>query len=177
MICRGAAATCSWPPCDEWRLKTGVMQTRDASGKAQLRARSEGGGEQLTAREGLECRPRRGLLSGIANESWICVRTVSDAPRTRGKQDGLARTLRYTSVLREVADSNCVDACPCASARAEGIYFQACSFSHSDISYAHELHAFGGEHQVQTRTPISLRFSIRLPPTTATGRWRERRWS
>ena len=30
---------------------------------------------------------------------------------------------------------------------------------------------------VQSRTPISLRFSLALPPVTATGRWRERRGS
>jgi hypothetical protein len=30
------------------------------------------------------------------------------------------------------------------------------------------------EHQVQSRTPVLLRFLVRLPSVTATGRWRER---
>jgi hypothetical protein len=31
-----------------------------------------------------------------------------------------------------------------------------------------------GERSVHSRTPVLLRFSIRLPSVTATGRWRER---
>ena len=30
------------------------------------------------------------------------------------------------------------------------------------------------EHPVHSRTPVLLRFSVRLPSVTATGRWRER---
>lgn len=41
-------------------------------------------------------------------------------------------TRRRTSWLREVVEGNCVDAFRCASARAAGIYFQACSSNHSD---------------------------------------------
>jgi hypothetical protein len=37
-------------------------------------------------------------------------------------------------MLREVVDGDCVDAIWCASARASGINFQACSFNPSDIS-------------------------------------------
>jgi len=36
-------------------------------------------------------------------------------------------------LLREVVGGNCVSALRCASARASGINFQACSFNHSDI--------------------------------------------
>ena len=37
-------------------------------------------------------------------------------------------------MLREVVGRNCVGGIWCASARAGGIDFQACSFNHSDIS-------------------------------------------
>jgi hypothetical protein len=37
-------------------------------------------------------------------------------------------------MLQKVVDGECVGAFRCASARAAGIYFQACSFNHSDIS-------------------------------------------
>ena len=61
--------------------------------------------------------------------------------------------------------------------------FQACSFNHSDIStfiyviYVDQQYEHGcvrAAHQVHSRTPISLRFLVRLPSVEATGRWRER---
>jgi len=36
-------------------------------------------------------------------------------------------------MFREVADRNCVGGISCASARAAGVAFQACSIDHSDI--------------------------------------------
>ena len=44
------------------------------------------------------------------------------------------RTRRCTSMLRKVVDQECVGGFQCASARANGINFQACSIDHSDIS-------------------------------------------
>jgi hypothetical protein len=40
-----------------------------------------------------------------------------------------------------------------------------------------EVKCYGGvaiEHQVQSRTPVLLSFSVRLPSVGAMGRWRER---
>jgi hypothetical protein len=44
-------------------------------------------------------------------------------------------TLMHT-IVAEVVDGECVGARRCASARAAGIYFQACSFNQSNISDA-----------------------------------------
>jgi hypothetical protein len=41
---------------------------------------------------------------------------------------------KVVAVLREVVDRKCVGGIWCASARANGINFQACSIDHSDIS-------------------------------------------
>ena len=76
-------------------------------------------------------RGRRGLT---ASETKRCVRTVSHASRNPGATPSLTRTHRGTSLLREVVDQNCVGRISYASARVSGIYFQACSFNHSDIS-------------------------------------------
>ena len=69
-------------------------------------------------------------LSALRN----CVRTVSHTPRNPGRIASFTGTLRRTSLLREVVDRNCVGGIWCASARASGTNFQACSFNHSDIS-------------------------------------------
>ena len=42
------------------------------------------------------------------------------------------------------------------------------------IDAARGRHPLQGGYPVHSRTPISLKFSIRLPSVTATGRWRER---
>ncbi len=63
-----------------------------------------------------------------------CVRTVSHSPGNPGQTRGFTGTRQRISMLREVVDRNCVGGIWCASARATGIYFQACSFNHSDIS-------------------------------------------
>ena len=64
----------------------------------------------------------------------FCVRTVSHAPRNPGATRSLTGRRRRTSMVREVVDRKCVGGIQCASARAKGINFQACSFNHSDIS-------------------------------------------
>jgi hypothetical protein len=71
-------------------------------------------------------------VRGNANPD--CVRTVSDALRNPDRIPSLTGTRRCTSMLREVVDRERVGASRCASARGAGIYFQACSFNHSDIS-------------------------------------------
>jgi hypothetical protein len=63
-----------------------------------------------------------------------CVRTVSHAPGNPGQTQRFTGPHRCTSWLREVVDRKCVGGIWCASARASGINFQACSFNHSDIS-------------------------------------------
>ena len=57
-----------------------------------------------------------------------CVRTVSRAPRNPGATPSFTRTPRGTTLLREVADRECVGMIRCASARVNRINFQACSF-------------------------------------------------
>src|SRR5688572_900372 len=64
----------------------------------------------------------------------FCVRTVSHAPRNHGQTPSFTGTRRRILMLLEVVDRECVGAFRCASARASGINFQACSFNHSDIS-------------------------------------------
>src|SRR4029453_11721139 len=77
-------------------------------------------------------------------------------------------------MLREVVDQNCVGGISCASARAPGVNFQACSFNHSDISpckWNQQFTGGRGPAQPQTVTDIvgelhdrlvgdSLEFSI-----------------
>src|SRR2546430_14065613 len=63
-----------------------------------------------------------------------CVRTVSDTPRNPGSTPWFTGTRRRTWLLGEAVDQECVGVIRCASARARGINFQACSFNHSDIS-------------------------------------------
>jgi hypothetical protein len=55
-------------------------------------------------------------------------------PQTPLKQGRVTRTLRYTSLLGEVVDKNCVDAFWCELLGATGTDFQACSIDHSDTS-------------------------------------------
>ena len=69
-----------------------------------------------------------------ATDHQNCVRTVSHTPRNPGVTPLFTGTQRGTPMLREGVDGNCVDAIWCASARASGTNFQACSFNHSDIS-------------------------------------------
>jgi hypothetical protein len=69
-----------------------------------------------------------------ATDHQNCVRAVSHTPRNPGATPLFTGTQRGTLTLREVVDENCVDAIWCASARASGTNFQACSFNHSDIS-------------------------------------------
>jgi hypothetical protein len=63
-----------------------------------------------------------------------CVKTVSDAPPNLDRTARRTGHSDFTWLLREVVDQKCVGGFRCASARAAGIYFQACSFNHSDIS-------------------------------------------
>jgi hypothetical protein len=67
-------------------------------------------------------------------------------PSNPGQHRGLRET-RFISLLREVLDRECVGAIWCASARAEGINFQACSFNHSDISPLLESTICGGRKE------------------------------
>ena len=69
-----------------------------------------------------------------ATDHQNSVRSVSHTPRNPGATPPFTGTQRGTLMLREVVDGNCVDAIWCASARASGTNFQACSFNHSDIS-------------------------------------------
>ena len=64
----------------------------------------------------------------------FCVRTVSHAPGNPGQTWRSTGIRRRISMLREVVDRECVGAFQCASARTNGINFQACSIDHSDIS-------------------------------------------
>jgi hypothetical protein len=63
-----------------------------------------------------------------------CVRSVSHTPRKPGQTPSFTRTRRSRSLLRELVDRECVGEIQCASARAAGVNFQACSIEHSDIS-------------------------------------------
>ena len=63
-----------------------------------------------------------------------CLRTVSHIPSNPGQTPRFTGRRRFISLLREVLDGECVGAIWCASARAEGINFPACTFNHSDIS-------------------------------------------
>ena len=72
--------------------------------------------------------------AGVITDRRRCVKTVSHTLRTPGQALWVTVTRRCTSMLREVVDRSCVGAIWRASARAAGIYFQACSFNHSDIS-------------------------------------------
>ena len=60
-------------------------------------------------------------------ENSDCVRTVSHAPRDPGETPSFTGTPGCISMLREVVDRECVGGIWCASARASGINFQACS--------------------------------------------------
>ena len=58
---------------------------------------------------------------------------MSDTLGNSGQTPWFTGTLRCTSLLHEVVDGECVGACRYTSARAAGIYFQACSFNHLGI--------------------------------------------
>ena len=64
----------------------------------------------------------------------FCVRTVSETRWNLGQTMWFMGPPGDTSCLRVVVDPTCVGGFRCASAHAAGIYFQACSFKHSDIS-------------------------------------------
>jgi hypothetical protein len=64
----------------------------------------------------------------------FCVRTVSHAPRNLGQTRRFTARRGGISMLRKVLDQEYVGAFRCASARAAGTNFQACSIDHSDIS-------------------------------------------
>ena len=68
----------------------------------------------------------------IAN--CFCVRTVSHTRGNPGQTPSVTGTPRRVSMLGQIVDRKCVGGIWCASARARGINFQACSFNHSDIS-------------------------------------------
>jgi hypothetical protein len=69
-----------------------------------------------------------------------CVRTVSRTPRNRGATPSSTGTPRSTTLLREVADRECVGMIQCASARVKGINFQACSFSLRPRQHFRDIH-------------------------------------
>src|SRR4051812_30037785 len=66
-------------------------------------------------------------------ESVLCQNCVTYTPKP-WVNTMIYGTPRRTSVLREVIDGKRVGGIWCASARAAGVNFQACSFNHSDIS-------------------------------------------
>jgi hypothetical protein len=63
-----------------------------------------------------------------------CVRNVSDEGQNATRTWSLMDAHRGTSVRGEVIGGMRLDVFPCSSLSAAGIYFQACSFNHSDIS-------------------------------------------
>src|SRR6185295_13513589 len=63
----------------------------------------------------------------------LCQNCVTCPPKSWGTPS-FTGTRWSRSLLREVVDRECVGAVQCASARARGINFQACSIDHSDIS-------------------------------------------
>jgi len=64
-------------------------------------------------------------------------------PETPAKHRDLLGHSDAHPLLREVLGGNCVSAFRCASARASGINFQACSFNHSDITRRTSRQALG----------------------------------
>jgi hypothetical protein len=70
----------------------------------------------------------------VRSASDFCVRTVSHTLETLGQHRHLRGTHRCTSLLREVVNRKCVGGIRCASARVNGINFQASSIDHSDNS-------------------------------------------
>jgi len=75
----------------------------------------------------------RPCVSGATGNSR-CVRTVSHTPRNPGATQSFTGTGGHVSGLRKSLNQKCVGGISCASARAAGVNFQACSFNHSDIS-------------------------------------------
>jgi hypothetical protein len=66
-------------------------------------------------------------------EPELCQNCVTYPPQPWGNTVIYRDTSKHT-LLREVADRECVGMIQCASARVKGINFQACSLDHSDIS-------------------------------------------
>ena len=73
-------------------------------------------------------RSPRGSVPTARSESSFCVRTGSHRRHNPGATRSFTGTRRDTSLLRKVVDRKCVGGSLCASARANGINFQACSF-------------------------------------------------
>jgi hypothetical protein len=90
-----------------------------------------------------------------ATDHRNCVRTVSHTPRNPGQTPSFTGTRRCILMLREVVDRKCVGAIWCASARARGINFQACSIDHSDISPFRIKHLRTARNSV-TQNPPSI---------------------
>jgi hypothetical protein len=67
-------------------------------------------------------------------------------------------------LLREVVDRNYVGGIRCASARAAGVNFQACSFNHSDISPFEQNQQFSGSNRAASNS-IACRL---IEPSVAT---------
>jgi hypothetical protein len=74
------------------------------------------------------------LIAAGGSPESSCVRTVSHTPENPGQTRRLTGTCRCTSLLREGVDRKCVGEIWCASARANGINFQACLIDRSSIS-------------------------------------------
>jgi hypothetical protein len=75
----------------------------------------------------------RRSLDGRKYETVLCQNCVRYPLKPRSNTGIYGDTPRHI-VVAEVVDGECVGAFRCASARASGINFQACSFNHSDIS-------------------------------------------
>jgi hypothetical protein len=74
------------------------------------------------------------------------------SPKTPGKHRELQRAVDAHR-LRELVDWKWVGGIWCASARADGINFQACSFNHSDISpFKWNQQFTGGRRPAQPQT-------------------------
>ena len=68
------------------------------------------------------------------SDNQRCVRTVSDGPVNLAQVSSRTDAHPSVSLCGQAVEGVGVDASRCASLSAAGIYFQACSFNHSDIS-------------------------------------------